>query len=218
MKRLAFAIGFLLMGSALSAGPALGRCTSTDTCLRVLAQAQRDTHTITARFVQTKHLSLLDEALVSTGRFVFKQPDRVLWEVETPHAMSVLVTGNQVSIPGLPNRDRRAMAEGPFPVMFRQLSAIFAGSVEAAKQGFDVTAHEEGTSIRVELVPRDLTTTRMVREIHLGFSGEDLLVHEIRLENALGDSLEISLSEVQRNGDVPDATFDPSSYASTPNE
>ena len=204
--------GILLAGPALTAGTVPGRCTSTLTCLRALEQAQRETRTITARFVQTKRLSLLDEDLVSTGSFAFRQPDQVLWKVEEPRPMTVLVTGHGVIIPGLPELDRRAMAVGPLPTMFRQMGAILAGSVETAKQDFDMTAHEEGDAIRVKMVPRESQARRVFRELHISFAGEHLLVKGIRLENALGDRLDISFSEVRRNGDVPDSTFDHGAY------
>jgi len=211
-RRLFSLVGILLAGPVLTASTAPGRCTSTLTCLRALEQAQRETRTISARFVQTKRLGLLDEDLVSTGSFVFKQPDHVLWKVEEPQPMAVLITGQDVRIPGLTEQDRRAMAMGPIPAMFRQLGGILAGSVETVKQDFDMTAHEEGKSIRVKMVPREPQARRVFRELHISFSGEHLLVQEIRLENALGDSLDISFSEVRRNGDIPDSTFDPGTY------
>jgi outer membrane lipoprotein-sorting protein len=211
-RRMLSLVGILLAGPMLTASTTPGLCTSTLTCLRALEQAQRETRTITGRFVQTKRLSLLNEDLVSTGSFVFKQPDHVLWKVEEPRPMAVLVTGQEVRIPGLPDQDRRAMATGPIPAMFRQLGAILTGSVETAKQDFDMTAHEEGKSIRVKMVPREPQARRVFRELHVSFSGEHLLVQEIRLENALGDSLDISFSEVQRNRDVSDSTFDPGAY------
>jgi outer membrane lipoprotein-sorting protein len=92
----------------------------------VLAAAQASTRSIDARFVQTKHLSLLDEPLVSTGRFRFRRPDHVRLDVETPHPSTILIAGRSVTIPGLPATEQRAVAESPMAAMFTELGAVFA--------------------------------------------------------------------------------------------
>ncbi len=205
MKRL-FVLGvFAPLALCAAAGAA---CTSTADCLRVIEQAQRDTRTVTAAFTQVKHVSLLDEPIVSSGRFVFKRPDRVLLKIEKPQAATVIITGRDIHIPNLPERERQALAMVPAGAMSAQLGAIFTGSTQALQEGFEVTARDTGTSIEVKLLPRQAATQQMFREIDLGFSGAELFATQIRLADALGDSLEITLHDVRRNVEVPDSTFD----------
>src|SRR5262245_636016 len=111
----------LLMAPLVMQGVAIAACMSTEDCLRVIEQAQHGTQTVSAEFVQVKHVTLLDEPLVSTGRFVFKRPDRVLLRVETPQAATVAINGRDVRIPNLPERDRQALAMTPVAAMFTQL-------------------------------------------------------------------------------------------------
>ena len=183
-------------------------CASTETCLHEIEQAQQDTRTITAHFVQVKHLSLLDEPLTSTGRFVFKRPDRVLLEIEQPQPARVVIKGQDVQIPNLSERDRQALAMAPMGAMFTQLSAIFTGAPQALRSNFDVDAREDEGTIHITLVPRREARQRMFRQIDLRFARPELLAREIRLEDAFGDHLEITLRDAQRNTEVPDSTFD----------
>ena len=57
---------------------------------RVQAQ-QRNTKTIEADFRQEKILALLAKPEVSTGRFVFSKPDKVLWMYDAPKRVEMLI-------------------------------------------------------------------------------------------------------------------------------
>jgi outer membrane lipoprotein-sorting protein len=91
----------------LAAVPARAACDSTDSCLRAIEAAQADARTVSARFTQTKHLSLLDEPLVSSGRFMFRRPDRIRLDIESPRPATIVITGREISIPGSPSATRR---------------------------------------------------------------------------------------------------------------
>jgi len=198
----------VLAALAVTRSVALAACQSTAACLQAIATAQQGTRTVSAEFVQVKHVTLLDEPLVSTGHFLFKRPDRIVLQVETPLAATVVIKGRDVHIPNLPERDRQAMAMAPVATMFTQLGAIFTGSVQGLEDGFEVTARPDNTGIDVTLRPRQAAWQRMYRSIELRFAGPDLTTQQIRLEDALGDHLEITMRNVQRNIDVPDTLFD----------
>jgi outer membrane lipoprotein-sorting protein len=200
-------LGAALLLPALAAGAP--RCASTAACLQALEQAQRHTHSLSARFVQVKHVSLLDEPLVSSGRFFFKSPDRMLLRIEHPQPATVVIRGQDVEIPGLPEEARRALSAAPVAAMFTQLGAAFTGAGHALQSTFAVSAHAEGGEIHLHLQPRTDRWKEVFRSIDVRFAGPELLVQSIRLDDDLGDSLEITLRDVKRNVDVPDALFAP---------
>ncbi len=204
---LAWALALLLPAAGAAAA-----CASTPACLQVIEAAQRDTRTITADFVQVKHISLLDEPLTSTGRFVFKRPDRIRLQIDKPQPALIVINGHDVQMPNLPERERKALAMAPVATMFQQLGAIFTGNTQALQEGFEVSAAAvagaDPPAIAVDLQPRLAAWQQMFRTIHIRFAGAHWMAQEIRLENGLGDRLEISLRNVQRNTDVPDAIFE----------
>jgi outer membrane lipoprotein-sorting protein len=178
-------------------------CTSTETCLHAIEAAQRATRSITADFVQVKHLSLLDEPLTSTGHFSFTRPDHVELQIQQPQPATIIINGQDVQIPNLPERDRQAVAMAPIAAMFTQLGAIFTGSTQTLQAGFEVTAQsaDQGDgSIHVHLVPRVDSWKRMFRAIDIRFGGTELVAQEIRIEDGFGDRLEITLQNIRRNG------------------
>jgi len=184
-----------------------GACDSTSSCLRQIEAAQADTRTVTARFSQTKYLSLLDEPVVSTGRFLFKRPDKVRLDVETPRAATVLVDGRNISIPGMTESDKQQIGMTPMAQLFTELGAMFGGSTAALERHFDVVAQSSGNAIVVTLTPKLADWQRLFRRIQLTFTEPALTLGAMQFDDPLGDRLEIVMSDVQRNVDVPDSTF-----------
>ncbi len=191
----------------LFAPAAMAACDSTAACLQAIESAQADTRTVSARFTQTKHLSLLDEPLVSTGRFIFKRPDRVRLDIDTPRAATVLVNGRDIAIPGMSESDKRQIGMTPMAQLFTELGAMFGGSPSALSQHFDVEAHAVPHGVAVTLIPRLPDWQRLFRRIELTFTDPQLVLSAMRLDDALGDQLEITMTDVQRNADIPDTAF-----------
>lgn len=204
-RRTALAVAAAVCWAQLAAA---APCTSTESCLAAVRAAQADTTALDARFVQTKHVALLDEPLVSTGRFRFRRPDHVRLDVETPQPATILIAGRSVRVPGLPDSEQRALAASPLAAMFTELGALFAGTLDAAPAHFDISARAtDGDGITVTLTPNAPEFARLFRTIELRFGGTPLGVQSMRLDDPLDDHLVVELRDVRRNVDLPDALF-----------
>jgi outer membrane lipoprotein-sorting protein len=188
------------------ASDACAACATTAECVTAIQSAYRDLATFSAKVTQTKRLSLLDEPLVSTGRLAFKKPDRLLLEMDSPRPLKVVVNGTRIWIPGLDAEAQKALASAP-TVMLNRLQAIFAGDLAALEQSFDVRASEDDAGIAVALQARDERMFNTVQTMDLRFARPDLLLHEIRIRNALGDTLDIVLGDIQKNPVLPESSF-----------
>jgi hypothetical protein len=190
-------------------GAALGAvCEGTDACLQVIEASQRTTRALAARWVQTKHLSLLAEPLVTRGQFAFRTPDQVLWRVDDP-PITVRIDGQGIHLPDLPGVKDEVAALAPFSSMMRQLSGLFTGSLSGVRNTFEVTAAPQQGAIHVHLVPREQQWQRMFRSIDVSFAAPEWVVATIHIEEALGDSLDITFVDVHRNDALANAAFDP---------
>jgi outer membrane lipoprotein-sorting protein len=209
-SRFGWLFAAFLFGPSWLPHDCLATCTSTDSCLRAVAEAQRETRTIEADFVQTKHLGLMDEPLVSSGRFAFKQPDRVRLDVVNPEPMTILIDGRNIRIPGLTEEQQKAVAMAPIGAMFGQLARIFRGDVEGLSKDFEVTAQADGAAVHVHLVPRRADWKQAFHSIDLRFAAGLTTLETFRLEDELGDDVEVTLRNVRRNRELSDAFFQPS--------
>src|ERR1700675_1665596 len=175
-----------------------GACAGTAACLQAIETSQRTTRALSARFEQTKHVSLLAEPLVTRGQFAFRQPDQVVLRVDDP-ALTVRIDRDGIHLPDLPGAQDEVAALAPFGTMMRQLSGSFTGALSTMSSAFTVTAAADGNVIRVTLVPRDAQGRRTIGAIDLSFAGPNWVVAKIHIEESLGDSLDIVFSNVHRN-------------------
>lgn len=200
------ALALIAVGSVCRAA-APAPCTETVACLQLIEASQRTTRTLSARFEQTKHLSLLTEPLVTRGHFAFRQPDEVMWRVDEP-PITVRIDRDGIHLPDVPGVKDEVAALAPFSAMMRQLSGLFAGSLSNVRETFEVTAAPDAGAIRVHLVPRDPQLQHMFRSIDMSFVGPEWVVVTIHFEEALGDSLDIAFSDIHRNDAVANAALD----------
>ncbi len=182
-------------------------CVSSADCLQRLREAQSQTRTLAADFVQTKHLSLLAQPLTSSGHFTFKAPDRIRWQVEKPQPLTILINGRDVDIPGLSTSDRDALAQAPLASLFTELGAVFTGSLDRLQESFAVDAGAHQADIWLKLAPRQDSWKRLFRRIDIEFAAPAFLPQRMRLENAFGDRIDIEWTNVRRNLEVPDSAF-----------
>ncbi len=197
----------LVAVAAACRSAAAAPCAGTDACLQVIDASQHSTRTLSARFEQTKHLSLLAEPLVTSGEFAFRHPDQFMWRVTEP-PFTVRIDREGIHLPDHAGAKDELAALAPFSAMMRQLSGLFTGSLTAVRDTFEVTAAPDGDGVRVHLVPRESQLQHMFRSIDMSFVPPQWVVTTIHFEEALGDSLDIAFSDIHRNDVTANAALD----------
>ena len=122
---------------------------------------------------------------------------------------TVIIRGHDIDIPGMSEQDREAMRAAPATAAFEQFGALFAGSLTGLESRCDVHARQAGDAIAVDVIPRDEGLRRVFTQLQLRFDTvPDVRIHSISFSNALGDRVDITMTDVQRNVSVPDSLFD----------
>ncbi|MBT8364243.1 MAG: outer membrane lipoprotein carrier protein LolA, partial [Deltaproteobacteria bacterium] len=60
-----------------------------------ISRAATKVTTLKSDFVQERHLGMLEDVLISKGRFYYKKQDRLRWEVTKPVTSGFAVSGKQ---------------------------------------------------------------------------------------------------------------------------
>lgn len=198
-------LGALLAVSAASVGDAVEppapaapasaqpACATPESCFARMVAAQRDVAGIRARFRQTKHVALLDDPLVSEGRFSFDRPERVRWEMEKPEPLVVEVSGGELRA-GPPGEVARVEA-GPAVGLFRDLAGIFTGAGDYAGSRFALGPGPEREESFV-LTPRDPSLARVIATIAIELDPASGGPRRVTIAEAGGDRTEIELFDV----------------------
>jgi hypothetical protein len=196
-KRQAAAFLMLLM-SALTLGWG-----STEQEIRASAEAVK---TVSADFVQEKHMKMLVRPLTSRGRFVFAAPDSLRWQYDEP-LKSLLLThdgktfrygyqqGRWVEEGGL---DLQAMQ-----VVIEQIAGWLGGHFDDS----DLFSVRMAPGRRIVLVPKKAGIARFIERIELQLSDTPGVLSSVVLIEGEQAFTRIRFSEVRVNGAVTPREF-----------
>lgn len=156
-------------------------------------------------FHDEKHIALLARPLVSSGVITFDRDRGIVRSTTAPHAEKAVLTrtalriqrGDRVEdIPLDRSKDLQAFAL-IFPTLLR-------GERPAIERSFDLALYGRADAWwALELTPRSDSLRALVRRVVVfGRAGE---LAALQIAEASGDTTDTRLSDLHRNGDVPDA-------------
>jgi outer membrane lipoprotein-sorting protein len=176
----------------------------------VLARLQRQSagvERLQADFVQEKHLAMFKKPLVSKGRFHFRRPDALRWEVTEPVRTGFVLQGGK----GRRWHERTGKSES-FTVDRDPVMRVVAGQILAwAGTDFDRLRREYTIAVVSEnpavlrLVPP--AQERFVDHLRVSFAPDGRHVQEVELHEKGGDFTRIRFSGAAVNPSLPEGLF-----------
>lgn len=163
---------------------------------------------MSCRFVQTKHMSLLNDRMVAEGKMSFLNPDRLRWEYTTPYSYLFIFNGTKVYVGGARRKD---VIDTNTNKIFKEVARIMMNTVTgkalSASADFTVAIEDGGKKWLVTLTPRKKELRQMFTKVRLGFTKTDLMISEIDIYEKNGDRTNIVLNGVVYNGKVNESLF-----------
>lgn len=167
--------------------------------------AQLQLQRLRCAFHEQKHIALLARPLQSTGVIYFDRDRGIVRSTSAPHAEKAVLTrtalriqkGDHVEdIPLDKSKDLQAFAL-IFPTLLR-------GERKDIERSFDIALYGRADGWwALEFTPRSDSLRALVRRVVVfGRAGE---LAALQIAEASGDTTDTRLSDVHKNGDVPDA-------------
>ena len=208
MTRRTIAIFLLALAMTATAGAAeLTDARKQEVIARINSAVSR-LHTMSCSFVQTKHLSLLSDKMVSEGRMYYSQPDRLRWEYTSPYKYLFIFNGNKVYVG---NDSRKDVIDTNTNKVFKEVARIMMSTVTGTALSnaadFDTEAAEEKGSWVVTLVPRKKEMRRMFAKITMTFSKSASMISELSIYEKNGDRTDIKFKDVLSDAKVDESLF-----------
>jgi len=208
MTRRIIAIFLLALAMTVTAGAAeLTDARKQEVIARINSAVSR-LHTMSCSFVQTKHLSLLSDKMVSEGRMYYSQPDRRRWEYSSPYKYLFIFNGNKVYVG---NDSRKDVIDTNTNKIFKEVARIMMSTVTGTALSnaadFDTEAAEEKGSWVVTLVPRKKEMRRMFAKITMTFSKSASMISELSIYEKNGDRTDIKFKDVLSDAKVDESLF-----------
>lgn len=159
-------------------------------------------------FVQTKHMKMLNEDMVSKGLMKYQQSDKLRWEYKTPYSYVFILNGTNVYL----NKGSRSdVIDIKQNKMFRSIANIMMNSVVGKcltdKNEFNVSVKEVGNEWVATLIPQKKELKQMYSKIILHFSKSDSVIKMVEMHEKNGDNTVIKLVNVKINSKIDAGAF-----------
>ena len=162
---------------------------------------------IRSNFTQEKHISVLEEDIISKGTFIFRRPSTLKWSYKEPIQYEIALLDDKFKI----NNEGKVSeydikSNKMFAEMNNMIVSMVNGSILTSKS-FDVKLFEGKTQYKAILIPRQKDFKRFIAEIHIFFEKSDLMVSKIRMNEASGDYTLIKFTNRKKNSNIADSEF-----------
>ncbi len=159
-------------------------------------------------FVQAKNLSMLNEKMVSKGRMVYRQSDKLRWEYTSPYQYLFIFNGTKVYVG---NKSRKDVIDTNSNKVFKEVARIMMNTVTGKalsnQTDFTVSVASNGSSYVVTLVPKKKDLKQMFSKIVLTFTKSDIMISEVDIYEKNGDRSNIVLKNIVTNTTVNESLF-----------
>ncbi len=153
---------------------------------------------IQSEFIQKRTLSIMDEALVSSGKFYYKKPGLIKWDQELPTPYYFILNGEKVI--KYDGKKRQVInANSPQVSYFKDfILGTVNGSMLKSEQ-FTSSFTKEDNEVIVILIPQHKSLKKRIEKIQLIFEYEKMILMELVILEKDGDETAIFFSNQQFN-------------------
>ena len=181
--------------------------------LRRLRESRAPYHTFATRFVQRKHLAILNVDLESEGMIFFRRPGSVRYEIISPVRSLMVYDGKRVCCYAF-SEDKWNLLNNPSATaigqVLRQIGRWIQGDFDADRKMFEISVvlAQDGSGC-IHLVPRSEALTKYIRrvEIYVVKAADDYQVNRVIIRESDVDLTDMRFRQERRNEEVPEGTF-----------
>jgi outer membrane lipoprotein-sorting protein len=181
----------------------------TEAVLLRIKNATSEIETLTGDFIQKKKIDILKDTPESKGKFYYKKPDCLRWEIIEPVEMGFIVNGTQGKKWRKKDDKVRKFDVSKEPIIGVISSQVFAwarGDFDKLKEGYEISILSY-SPIEVKLLPRSSTEKKYISSIILRFSENDSYVEQLEINETKGGSTQITFYNMVTNKQLEEDIF-----------
>lgn len=174
--------------------------------LKKFSEKAKAVRSLSADFVQEKHLEILVQPLVSKGLFCFNKPDSLRWEYMEP-VRSILLMHNGETRRFLKGkngfREDNGLGIQGMQVVMAEISLWLSGNFRD-NPDFEATVSDKGMIV---LTPRVESLSKFISRIELFPSDRPGVIQSVAIYEGDASYTTIRFENVQINEDLPESLF-----------
>lgn len=208
MRKLLFAIIILFcaFGNIFAQVPASKE--KSDKMVSELSAATSSFKTITCDFTQQKKLEMLNDVMISEGKMIYKQNNKLRWEYVKPYQYTFVLNDAKVIIKSSQNT---TVVDVNNSRVFQEIARIMMNSVTGNclkdNSDFKVVMYEANGLWMASLTPLKKEMKQMFSKVNIFFDPKQKTVVAIEMHEASGDLTRIDIKNIKLNQPVDEKTF-----------
>lgn len=159
--------------------------------------------TLKSRFVQQKHLAVLEQPLLLEGEIYMQKPALFAWHVREPLRYSMVIRDEVVRQwdEDTERVQTVSLSKNPaFKLAIRQMRGWFSGAYRSMLGEYEVTILSEAP-VSLKFVPREGSFAKAaIESVTVVFERDERYIREMRIEEKGGDSTLLTFLDTQLNG------------------
>ena len=166
-----------------------------------------ETHSLSSDFIQEKHLTMMEEVLISRGRFLFRKENNVRWEYYSPINYAIIISNNQFII----NNDGKISTfDTESNKLFREINNMILMAIQGNfvdDPGFESSFYEDKSHYLAILIPQDKILKNILETIEIFFEKSSMAVGMVKFIEPEEDFTLITFKNKQKNITLEDDQF-----------
>lgn len=177
--------------------------------LTALRAKNTSVETIKCDFTQIKHNTMLAQDAENSGVFYFERPGKLALLYDNPTGNRIVMGQTDFLIVAGGSRSVVKIASNPLFLQMQQVfTACFSGDITALSGDGVFRCQKSRERYTVEIIPESKRARRYLSKIVLVFSIKDMLLDELRMDEASGNFTRYIFTNKQTNQPIPDSCFD----------
>lgn len=186
----------------------MAQSTNSQKVVQQISQAAQSMKTMQCDFVQTKHLKMLNDKMVSKGKMYYQQADKLHWEYTTPYTYTFILNGSKVLLKKGTRNDVINVSQNK---MFKEIARIMMNSVVGKcltdTKSFKTSISESQSEYVATLIPQTKDMKQMWTKLVLHFNRKQMMVSKVEMHEKNGDRTIIELLNAQTNKTIDTKQF-----------
>ena len=213
MKRIIFISLILLVPGGLSSSQSQKGQNMSEEKDRIFSQIAKAAIKVTSLesdFVQERHLSMLEDVLISRGRFYFKKQDRLRWELTKPVSSGFAVSGKKAKRWDAKSGRTEAFKvyQVPFIKLFTdQVFAWATADFKKLQKNYKIRVLSN-SPVDLKLVPIRSQEKKYLAHFRIAFTADASHVNTVEVHESGGDFTRIRFFNTIINTPLPNTLFD----------
>lgn len=162
---------------------------------------------IQSDFTQEKHLTLLDDKVISQGKFSFKKKNMLRWEYTTPFPYIIIINEDEMKIKDEEHVSTYDMESNK---MFGEINNMMVGMVDGSileSKDFSFAFFESSDSYFVEMKPNRSEMKEFLSEIDITIKKSEFFVSKLVMKEPGEDFTVLEFYNEKLNQEIPASRF-----------